>query len=317
MSGADDVRIQGLEQMAEEIREAVQNLERLHSRISELRVQLDCPELRDVPLEAALQDNLLSIRRCVREPGTPSGIRPADQVVAESAAMQVALGVAARLADSPDCVIIQGETGTGKELLARTIHQRSIRAEEPFIWLPGALMSADQAAAQLRSSFAEVGAGTLFIDGLEDLEDGAQEVLAGQLRGRGENCDWRLLGATAVDLEKQVRQGQYSAELWALMRGGLILLPPLRERPEDLDALAVYHLELLCRKYRLPGKDLSREYLQMLHCYPWPGNVRELVNTLEQSLISSGAKATLFARDLPTHLRLYAMRSSAAGKQGL
>lgn len=317
MKGSDTDRIRTLQPVADEILEAVQRLEKLHNRISELQVRIDIPELRDVPLEVTLDENHLTIRRAVPGRGNDPAIRPEHQVVAVSAAMRVALGIAESLADSEQCLIIQGETGTGKELMARTIHLRSCRAREPFLWIPGAMMSASQALEQLRATLAEVGTGTLFIDGLEDLDEGAQQILQMQLAERAAGNEWRLLGATAVDLEQRVGEGRYSGELWKLLQGGVILLPPLRERLEDIDALAAYHLEQLCRKYRLPDKELSREYLQMLHCYPWPGNVRELVNTLEQSLISSGAKTTLFTRDLPTHLRLYAMRTSAAEKQGL
>lgn len=178
-------------------------------------------------------------------------------------------------------------------------------------------MSPEQTAENLNSTFSEVGAGTLFIDGLEDLDQAAQQVLWTHLDSRTQQCDWRLLAATAVDLSQLVSRGGYSAELWQDLQGGLIVLPPLRERSEEIESLAKHHLRQLCRKYQLADKQLSREYLQMLNSYHWPGNVRELVNTLEQSLVMSGTKPTLFARDLPTHVRLQTMHLCAAHKQGL
>ena len=114
-----------------------------------------------------------------------------------------------------------------------------------------------------------------------------------------------------------MKSAEFSAKLFALLQDGYIELMELKNRREDIRPLAFYHTERLCRSKGLALKTLSPEYLNRLELYSWPGNVRELINTLEQSLLTARDKKTLFAKDLPAHIRISTIRDAAEQKKGI
>ena len=124
--------------------------------------------------------------------------------------------------------------------------------------------------------------------------------------------DFRLVAATNRDLEARAAAGQFRPDLLFRLRGIVIELPPLRERPNDLKDLTLYHMNRLCEKYGLETKGFSAEFFQALSAHGWPGNVRELVNTLENVLAVARESPIIYSRHLPTEMRVKLARATAA-----
>ncbi len=246
-------------------------------------------------------------------------------VVAASAAMRRVLETIERVARSPASVLLEGETGSGKGLMARTLHRLSARADHPFMHVNcGALQEqlleselfghekgAFTGAAAAKPGLFEVAhQGTLFLDEIGELEQGMQAKLlqvldAGELRRVGgtrlRTVDVRIVAATNRRLKHEVRDGRFREDLYFRLNVVLLRVPPLRERREDVPALVEHLLE----RFRPPGqpaKRISSRALQLLQAYHWPGNVRELANMLESSsLLAPGEVIT--PDDLPQVLR--------------
>ena len=197
-------------------------------------------------------------------------------------------------------VMINGETGTGKELFARAVHRHGNRSDRPFVTLDCASLSPTLLVSQLfghvRGAFtgaersqegviAQAHTGTLFMDEIGELPLEMQasflRVLeTGRFRpvgGQGEReSDFRLVAATNRDLEEMMRKGLFRSDLLYRLRGVTITLPPLRERLEDLEPLTRHFLDRACTELNVAGKEVSDEFWRTLLAYPWPGNVREL-----------------------------------------
>ena len=206
-------------------------------------------------------------------------------------------------------VLITGETGTGKELVAEAVHQRSPRREGPFVVLdcgaiPAQLMEAQifghergsfTGATQSRPGvFEQAHGGTLFLDEIGELPLGMQAKLLRAVETRtvrrigAENtvqCDVRLVAATHRDLARETNQGTFRSDLYYRLAVALVSVPPLRERLEDLDLLVEsFAADLAPRS----GAELPGDFLERARTYSWPGNVRELRNTVEQALVAPG-----------------------------
>jgi DNA-binding NtrC family response regulator len=221
--------------------------------------------------------------------------------------------LAARNDDVP--VLIVGETGTGKGFIARRIHERSARAEQPFVEVNGASLSATFLESELfghergaftdakqakRGLFEVAGRGTLFLDEIGEVVTEVQPKLLKvleertfrRLGGTSElRSDARVVAATNQPLAQRVQEGTFRADLYYRLQVLTLALPPLRERRDELPALA--------RAFAPPGSRLSQAALRTIECYDWPGNVRELKNTLwRASLLSDGGEIE------PRHLSL-------------
>ena len=222
-------------------------------------------------------------------------------------------------------VLVDGETGSGKELVARAIHQSSARAERGFVAVNCAGLSDELASSQLfghaRGSFTDAvgdyeglfraaNGGTLFLDEIGELSARVQASLLRVLdervvypvgRTRGEPVDVRIVAATNRDLSAEVRAGRFRADLYYRVRAARITLPPLRERKEDIVQL-VRHF--LAAQSALTGKavrGVGNETLRLLHLYDWPGNVRELRNAI--AVAAARARGDLIqADDLPVEI---------------
>ncbi|MGN6530014.1 MAG: sigma-54 interaction domain-containing protein [Burkholderiaceae bacterium] len=242
------------------------------------------------------------------------------------------------LGDSPACVelrrlgrraarfdvnvLLRGETGTGKELLAHAIHAASARADKPFVALnvaavpeslleaeffgtaPGAYTGADRRGRDGKFRLAD--GGTLFLDEVGDMPPAVQAKLLrvlqdGEVEPLGANVvhavDVRVLAATSLDLEARVRQGRFRADLFYRLNVLQVTVPPLRERLADLPVLGAALLAELARESRLPTRTLSDEAVDELARHDWPGNVRELRNVLAQAVLL-GEGETVSAPDV-------------------
>jgi DNA-binding NtrC family response regulator len=230
------------------------------------------------------------------------------------------------VAGSETRVCIRGETGTGKELIARTLHQKSVRRDGPFISLncaaiPSELMESELfghekgsftgAAARHIGKFEQANDGTLFLDEIGDMATAMQAKLLRVLeegeieRVGGEKplaVDVRVLVATHRNLEEQVRQGTFREDLYHRVNVFPVKLPPLRERREDIRVLAEHFVRQLAEQNNWKEKQFSPEAVAELERYAWPGNVRELRNVIERVLLLAPGEtvdAATVARALP------------------
>ena len=257
-----------------------------------------------------------------------------DGIVGNSACLKECLELVAQAAISDSSVLITGETGTGKELFARAVHQNSNRSNKQFVVvdcaaLPenliegmlfghekGAFTSADQAREGL---ILQADGGTLFLDEIGEMPLSLQKVFLRVLqehrfRPVGSNRElessFRLVTATNRNLNEMVERERFRSDLLFRISTFVIELPSVRERPEDIKELARYHSDRICEHYRTPTKEFSPDFLKMLAAYSWPGNVRELVNTLERTIASARFESTLFPKHLPIHLRIEVTKSA-------
>jgi transcriptional regulator with PAS, ATPase and Fis domain len=259
-----------------------------------------------------LQGELDSARRQLAEQRTEQR-RPKHTVasfIGNSAAAIEVKRQARRVAQTDSTVLLLGETGTGKELLAHGIHAASRRAGKPFVGVniaavpdtlleaeffgvaPGAYTGADRKGREGKFKLAD--GGTLFLDEIGDMPLGVQSKLLRALQeqeieplgsNRVEAVDVRIIAATSRDLQAMVAQGQFRADLFYRLHVLPIRLPPLRERLGDLDALVESLGEDIARRAALPPRSVSHETLEWLSRQSWPGNIRELRNALEQAAL--------------------------------
>ena len=234
--------------------------------------------------------------------GESQPIRVLRQQIERIAALESTEG------DAPT-VLIRGETGSGKEMVARAIHYGSPRAKGPFVEIncaaiPSSLLEAElfgyekgaytDARAAKPGLFESADGGTLFLDEIGHMEIGLQVKLlkaieekavrrVGGLRPKTFNA--RIVAATNRDLEAAIADGTFRPDLYYRIKALTLELPPLRSRGSDIALLARYFLDRSTRRYGLPGKRLSPEAETALSAYPWPGNVRELAHLMERAIL--------------------------------
>jgi NtrC-family two-component system response regulator AlgB len=234
---------------------------------------------------------------------------PEVELETRSARMRAVLETLTRAAASDAAVLLTGESGTGKTILARALHARSRRAARPFVVVNCPTLSAELLTSELfghaRGAFTgaireregrveAAHGGTLFLDEVSEIEPGLQSKLLRFLQDRtfervGENrtrlADVRVVAATNRDLAEEVRAGRFREDLLYRINVLEIAIPPLRERPEDVLPLARAFLAFFARSSGRPVPELSPDAEQTLARHPWPGNVRELRNAIERALI--------------------------------
>jgi len=252
-----------------------------------------------------------------------NGSFDSHRLVGSSQAMARVTAILQRVSPMQSTVLIHGETGTGKELVARTIHENSPRRDRAFVAFNAAAIPEGLAEAELfgHAKGAFTGAvntrigrfeladgGTLFIDELSAMSLALQAKLLRALQEReiervGTShpikIDVRLIAATNVDLKDLVRQGAFREDLFYRLNVVPVLLPPLRERPEDVMDLARHFLAVSCRENQVALKTLSQAALQRLMEFPWPGNVRHLQNAIEHAVALSGMDEVIPVDALP------------------
>jgi DNA-binding NtrC family response regulator len=232
-----------------------------------------------------------------------------ENIVGRSAAMQEIFATVTRVAPSRATVLLAGESGVGKDMIARAIHFHSPRRDRPFVKinctaLPENLMESELfgyekgaftgAAASKPGKFEQADTGTVFLDEIGDVPPAVQVKLLRVLQEReferlGSNktlhIDVRIVAATNQDLRAALEQGTFREDLYYRLNVVPINLPPLRERPEDIPFLAEHFVRKLAGQSGSRVESITDEAIRKLMGYPWPGNVRELENVIERSLV--------------------------------
>jgi formate hydrogenlyase transcriptional activator len=238
-------------------------------------------------------------------------VRRFEQIIGNSPALKVVLEQAERVAATDATVLIQGETGTGKELIAHAIHNASPRSGHPLIKLNCAAIPFDLleselfghergaftgAIAQKIGRFELADKGTLFLDEVGDIPLALQPKLLRVLQeqeferlgsGRTHHVDVRLVAATHRDLEQMVKRNQFRSDLYYRLNVFPITLPPLRERRQDIRPLVEHYVEIFSCRMGKRIDTIPDEFVNAFESHSWPGNIRELQNVIERAVILS------------------------------
>ncbi len=256
-----------------------------------------------------------------------------NRVIGKSQGIQASLQLTGKAARSDANVLITGETGTGKELFASTIHINSNRDAGQFVVVDCASLTESLVESTLfgykkgaftgaqsdRSGLIKLAdKGTLFLDEVGEMPLSIQRVFLRVLQeqhfrqvggAEQQSSNFRLITATNRDLDAMVEQGTFRSDLLFRIKTIRIHLPPLRSRTEDIQELLLTRMKHLSTKFGLTSKKLGVDFVDTLLCYSWPGNVRELFNILERAIIDAGEEKTLYAVHLPRELRIKVAKS--------
>ena len=259
-------------------------------------------------VKKALEKRELSTRNALLESQLRKKYR-FENIIGNSEAMIAVYRMIEQVKDSRTTVLLRGETGTGKELVARAIHFNSVRAANPFIPLNCAALSENLAGSELfghvkgsftgafrdrRGIFEMAEGGTIFLDEIGDIGLGLQQVLLrvledGEIQPVGsterKKVSVRIIAATNRNLEQLVREGKFREDLYYRINVVAVDLPPLRERREDIGVLARHFLHKYTVENGKQLRGISPEALALLEAAPWPGNVRELENVIERAVL--------------------------------
>ncbi len=238
-----------------------------------------------------------------------------EHILGKSPTIQALIEMVKKIADSRSNVLVLGETGTGKELFTRAIHHNSCRRDKTFVpincsaipdllleselfgYVRGAFTGANQTK---RGLFEEADGGTVFLDEIADLSPTLQTKLLRviddhEIRPLGSNqsrkVDIRFIAATNKDIAKSVKDGTLREDLYYRLNVVTFLLPPLRDRKEDIQLLTGQFLKKYAQELGKPVQELDPETIKVLNDYDWPGNVRELRNIVERAVLISGGQA--------------------------
>jgi formate hydrogenlyase transcriptional activator len=252
-----------------------------------------------------------------------------DELIGSSPSLQKVRNAVRMVAPTDSAVLIQGETGTGKELVARSVHENSIRKHHPYVKLNCAAIPADLLESELfghergaftgawtqtTGRFQQAHKGTIFLDEIGDLPLELQPKLLRVLQeqeferlgsSRTIRVNVRVVAATNQDLWRMVQERKFRADLFYRLNVFPIGIPPLRERKEDIPLLARHFIRKLAESMNREINHLSDEFLSVIELHDWPGNIRELQNFLERAVILSEGP-----RLLPPHRELPAMVKS-------
>jgi transcriptional regulator with GAF, ATPase, and Fis domain len=232
-----------------------------------------------------------------------------EEIVGTSAALLRVLSLVSKVAPTDASVLVTGETGTGKELVARAIHRRSRRSSRAFVSVNCAAIPRDLMASELfgheKGSFTGAAqrrlgrfelaeGGTIFLDEVGELPLGTQIVLLRVLQEhefervggtRSIHTNVRVIAATNRNLQAAIQAGTFRSDLFYRLNVFPVDMPPLRERREDIPVLVEYFVDHCARKVGKNIQGITKESLDLLRSYPWPGNIRELQNVIERSVI--------------------------------
>jgi two-component system response regulator AtoC len=257
----------------------------------------------------------------------------------ESPEMQTIASVIEQVSDSDVTVLIRGESGVGKELVARAIHQRSPRKDRPFVKvncaaLPGELLESELfghekgaftgAATTRIGKFEQADTGTIFLDEIGEMKSALQAKLLhvlqdGQFTKLGSNkgitVDVRVVAATNRDLEAMMFRGEFREDLYYRLKVIEVTVPPLRERRNEITQLTTFFMDRYARRYNRPSRQLSEELQQLFLTYEWPGNIRELENMVKRIVILQDEQLVVREmRQTPRSVSMYA--AAAVGAPG-
>ncbi len=240
----------------------------------------------------------------------------AEQIIGSSEAIEHVRRLIDKVAPSDARVLITGENGTGKELVARSLHEKSARADAPFVEvncaaIPSELIESElfghergaftSAVKQRKGKFEQANGGTLFMDEIGDMSLSAQAKV---LRALQENkisrvgsdkdltVDVRVVAATNKDIRAEIARGNFREDLYHRLSVILIKVPPLRERTGDIPELVNYFVGKIAEEHGMERKEVDTQALEALSAMPWSGNIRELRNVVERLMILSGDRIT-------------------------
>lgn len=262
-----------------------------------------------------------------------------DGIVGKSRALKRSLNSLAQAANSDANVLIYGETGTGKELFARSVHINSARANKNFVvvdcaalpetlvestlfgYEQGAFTGADS---KTEGLIKQADGGTLFLDEIGELPLANQKTFLRVLQerkfrmigGKKEiKSDFRLVAATNRSLEQMTDEGKFRKDLLYRINSIMLEIPPLRQRHEDIEELILYYTSKICKRYKIETKGFTPDFFEAFYSYNWPGNVRELINALEGAIYEAQDEPTLFPRHLQNRIRIQLAKNSIGKKQ--
>lgn len=263
-----------------------------------------------------------------------------DGIIGSHPQLLSALDKAAQASETEANVLIAGQTGTGKELIALAIHNNSGRADHNFVVvdcaaLPenlvesvlfGHVKGAFTGADKYRDGLVkQADGGTLFLDEVGELPLSIQKSFLRVLQEKRfrpvgakkeMSSRFRLVSATNRNLDKMVKEGRFREDLLFRLRTIVIELPALRQMKSDIPELIAYYLKKFCRKYGTEMKETSPEFVDILINYSWPGNARELIQALERSISAAQYDPVLYPKHLPDHIRVAALKSALSGESG-
>lgn len=260
------------------------------------------------------------------------------EIIGSTKRLESSFDLLAQAAQSDVNVLLCGETGTGKELFAKAIHQNSRRAAGNFVIvdctaLPETLVES-VLFGHMRGSFTgayvsqdglvkQADKGTLFLDEIGELPLSMQKSFLRVIQERrfrpvgGSReiaSEFRLVAATNRNLDEMAAQGQFREDLLFRLRTLVIELPTLRDRRDDLKELVLHYMGLLCQRFGIEPKGISPDFWNAVSQYRWPGNVRELVLALEKALLAAKDEPTVYSKHLPTNIRIQVARNGFSGK---
>lgn len=247
-------------------------------------------------------------------------------IIGESQEIKLLLEKIKKIANTPTNVLLLGETGTGKELFARAIHEASYRKKKPFVAINCASLPENLLESELfgfvkgaftgatidKKGLLEIAdGGTVFLDEIGDLPLSLQAKLLRVLEDReirplgsvtSKKVDLRFISATNKDLMEEIRESKFREDLYFRLNVITLRIPPLRERGKDIELLANHFMRKFSLKMGKNIKKIDPLALQLLYRHSWPGNIRELQNVIEQAVVFSEGE-TILPEDLPEHLR--------------
>lgn len=279
-------------------------------------------------------NRILQYRDGIRSVSKPFNRLEREEIIGSSRQIKECLKLVSKASKSDSNVLITGETGTGKELFARAIHNNSNRCKEKFVVVDCAALTETLVESALfghekgsftgadkknRGLISLADGGTLFLDEVGEMNLNLQKTFLRVLQEHRfrplgskneEYSDFRVIAATNQIPDHMVKEKSFRADLWYRLNAVPLHLPPLRDRLDDIEVLADSLIERACKRQAIGLKKYSHDFITALKRYQWPGNVRQLVNIIESAVSEAFYEPTLFPKHLPENIRVTLIKSA-------